>query len=121
MLEEEQLALTLVRAYLATDNDVWSNKAHIAMYQRTGQLIGEIIRQGGVKEEVLWSLSDQEFWELLRTAADPDGLETMKRLESGSSQGRWPQSSTRSKSSHTGPGCLTSNYARAIAFVHSAS
>ncbi|KAH8697004.1 hypothetical protein BGW36DRAFT_377743 [Talaromyces proteolyticus] len=82
VLEEEQLALTLARAYLATDRDVWSNKAHIDLYRRTGQLIGEIIRRGGVKEDALWSLSDQDFWELLRSAADPNGLETMKRLES---------------------------------------
>jgi HD superfamily phosphohydrolase len=82
VLEEEKLALTLARAYLATDRDVWSNKAHIDMYRRTGELIGEMIRRGGVKEEALWSLSDREFWELLRSAADPSGLETMKRLES---------------------------------------
>jgi HD superfamily phosphohydrolase len=82
VLEEDQLALTLARAYLASDRDVWSNKAHIDMYRRTGQLIGEMVRRGVVKEEALWSLSDEEFWELLRSAADPNGLEAMKRLES---------------------------------------
>ncbi|QKX56915.1 uncharacterized protein TRUGW13939_04023 [Talaromyces rugulosus] len=82
VLEEEQLALALARVYLATDRDVWSNKAHIDMYRRTGQLIGEIIGKGSVKEESLWSLSDQEFWELLRSAADANGLETMNRLQS---------------------------------------
>lgn len=82
VLKDELLALTLARAYLATDRDVWSNRAHIDLYQRTGQLIGDIVRRGAVKEEVLWAVSDQEFWKLLRNAADPDELETMKRLES---------------------------------------
>lgn len=82
VLEDEQLALTLARAYLATDRDVWSNRAHIDLYQRTGQLIGDIVRRGAVKEEVLWNLSDTEFWELLRGAADPTELKTMKLLES---------------------------------------
>lgn len=82
VLEDEQLALTLARAYLATDRDVWSNRAHISLYQRTGQLIGDIVRRGAVKEEVLWTLSDQDFWELLRSVADPNELEKLKRLES---------------------------------------
>lgn len=82
VLEDEQLALILARAYLATDRDVWSNRAHIDLYQRTGQLIGDMIRRGAVKEKVLWTLSDQEFWQLLRSAADPNELDAMKRLES---------------------------------------
>ncbi|KAI7969017.1 hypothetical protein EIK77_008208 [Talaromyces pinophilus] len=82
VLGDEKLALTLARAYLETDRDVWSNRAHIDLYQRTGQLIGDVVRRGAVKEEVLWAVSDQEFWELLRTAAEGNELETMKRLES---------------------------------------
>lgn len=84
VLKDKQLALSLARAYLATDRDVWSNRAHIHLYQRTGQLIGDMVKRGAVKEEVLWSVSDQEFWELLRSAANPNELETMKRLESES-------------------------------------
>lgn len=82
VLEDKYLALTLSRAYLATDRDVWSNRAHINLYQRTGQLIGNIVRRGAVKEEVLWTVSDQEFWELLRNSADSTELEILKHLES---------------------------------------
>jgi HD superfamily phosphohydrolase len=82
VLEDEKLALTLARAYLAMDRDVWSNRAHIDLYKRTSQLIGDIVRRGAVKEEVLWKLSDQKFWELLHNAADPNELDTMKHLES---------------------------------------
>lgn len=82
VLDDPQLALTLSRAYLATDRDVWSNRAHVDMYKRTGQVIGDLVRQGCVKEEALWVLSDQEFWELLRRMATPEILQTMDKLES---------------------------------------
>jgi len=82
MLEDGQLALAFARAYLEIDRDVWSNPAHIDMYKRTGQLIGDMIRRGSVNDEDLWKLSDDEFWELLRNAAASREMESMKRLES---------------------------------------
>jgi HD superfamily phosphohydrolase len=82
MLEDQQLALALARAYLEIDRDVWSNPAHIDMYKRTGKLIGDMVRRGSVNDEDLWKLSDEEFWELLRGAAAPGELASMKRLES---------------------------------------
>lgn len=82
VLEDEHLALVLARAYLATDKDVWSNPKHIDIYKRASQLIGDMIKRGRVEEEALWRLSDKDFWELLRSAADSNGLEIMKRLES---------------------------------------
>ncbi|RAO66520.1 uncharacterized protein BHQ10_002532 [Talaromyces amestolkiae] len=82
VLEDKHLALILSRAYVATDRDVWSNRAHVNLYQRTGQLIGDVVRRGAVKEEVLWTVSDQEFWELLRNSADSNELEILKQLES---------------------------------------
>lgn len=82
VLDDEQLALRLARAYMASDRDVWSNRAHVDMSKRAGNLIKEILDRGGIKEESLWEMSDQEFWESLRTVADPTSLEIMKRLES---------------------------------------
>ncbi|KAL6858132.1 hypothetical protein ACO1O0_005585 [Amphichorda felina] len=40
VLDDPHVALILSRAYIAIDNDVWSNPAHIDMYQRTGQNFG---------------------------------------------------------------------------------
>lgn len=81
VLDNVDLSLRLARAYLECDRDVWSNRAHIDMYRRTGQVIGDVIKQGRIKEEQLWKLSDQEFWELLRSVADEEGRRVMERLE----------------------------------------
>ncbi|CAI7666608.1 unnamed protein product [Penicillium pancosmium] len=81
VLDNVELAHTLARAYLATDRDIWSNRSNINLYQRTGELIGNLVRRGVVREELLWEVSDEEFWEALRSAADPAGLESIRRLE----------------------------------------
>ncbi|KAJ5894571.1 hypothetical protein N7495_006262 [Penicillium taxi] len=81
VLEDPQLALTLARAYLAADRDVWSNRAHVDIYKRTGQVIRDLVEQGFVKEETLWSQSDQDFWALLRREATPEVLHAINRLE----------------------------------------
>ncbi|KAJ5623931.1 hypothetical protein N7510_000240 [Penicillium lagena] len=83
VLEDVELALTLARAYLATDRDIWSNRSNINLYQRTGQVIGNLIRRGVIKEELLWAGSDEEFWKTIRSAADPGSLDSMKHLETG--------------------------------------
>jgi HD superfamily phosphohydrolase len=81
VLGNPQLALTLARAYMAADRDVWSNRAHVDIYKRTGQIIGELVKQGFVEEEALWSLSDKAFWALLRHQATPEISLSMDRLE----------------------------------------
>ncbi|KAL4770025.1 hypothetical protein BDW60DRAFT_193378 [Aspergillus nidulans var. acristatus] len=81
VLDNPNLALILSRAYINTDKDVWSSPAHIDMYQRTGQVIGELVEAGSVDDKVLWQLSDEEFWTLLRQAASPEQLRAIKRLE----------------------------------------
>ena len=81
VLSDADLALKLARAYLAADRDVWSNRAHADMYSRTGQLIKDMVSRGSIMEETLWMVSDKEFWELLRNAANPEELEIIKALE----------------------------------------
>ncbi|KAK4113043.1 hypothetical protein N656DRAFT_778559 [Canariomyces notabilis] len=81
VLTDRDLAMTLARAYLAVDRDVWSNPAHISVYQRAGRVIGDAIRSGVVRESDLWGLSDREFWKVLREATDEVGKESMRRLE----------------------------------------
>ncbi|EED21025.1 conserved hypothetical protein [Talaromyces stipitatus ATCC 10500] len=82
VLGDEHLALTLARAYLESDRKVYSDLGNVELYRRTGQVIGDLIRKENIKEEALWTLSDQEFWELLRKTADPARLEALNRLES---------------------------------------
>ncbi|KAA8645616.1 hypothetical protein EYZ11_003481 [Aspergillus tanneri] len=82
-LSDPKLALSLARAYIAVDREVWCNEAHVDMYRQTGQLIGDMVRRGVIEEEVVWKLSDQDFWQLLRSKADQKGREVMDRLESG--------------------------------------
>ncbi|KAI0514700.1 hypothetical protein F5B22DRAFT_647457 [Xylaria bambusicola] len=81
VLNDPHVALTLSRAYIAADKDVWSSPAHIDMYQRTGRVIGELVEAGSVDDEMLWQVSDAEFWTLLRQAANPEQLRAIKRLE----------------------------------------
>ncbi|KAL4947111.1 hypothetical protein BDW69DRAFT_179012 [Aspergillus filifer] len=81
VLDDPNVALLLARAYINADKDVWSNPAHIDMYQRTGQLIRELVEAGSVDDKVLWQISDAEFWSLLRQVANPEQLRAIKRLE----------------------------------------
>ncbi|KAL4797551.1 hypothetical protein BDV19DRAFT_359075 [Aspergillus venezuelensis] len=81
VLDDPGIALDLSRAYIAADNDVWSNPAHIDMYERTGKVIRELVEAGTVDDKVLWQVSDEDFWALLRRVANPEQLESIKRLE----------------------------------------
>ncbi|PTU19090.1 hypothetical protein P175DRAFT_0502597 [Aspergillus ochraceoroseus IBT 24754] len=81
VLKDAELALSLARAYLAMDRDVWSNRANVDMYARTGRVIATVINQGCIDEEQLWKLSDDDFWALLRKVADPESLKALTRLE----------------------------------------
>ncbi|ATY65129.1 phosphoribosyl-aminoimidazole-succinocarboxamide synthase [Cordyceps militaris] len=81
VLDDAEVALTLSRAYTTTDKDVWSNPAHIDMYERTGRVIGELVEAGSVEDKVLWQVSDAEFWTMLRQAANPEQRRAIERLE----------------------------------------
>ncbi|KAI1357584.1 hypothetical protein F5Y08DRAFT_324014 [Xylaria arbuscula] len=81
VLDDPHIALTLSRAYITTDKDIWSNPAHADMYERTGRVIGELVESGSVGDQVLWQVSDTEFWTLLRQAANPEQLAAIQRLE----------------------------------------
>ncbi|RAL06400.1 metal dependent phosphohydrolase [Aspergillus ibericus CBS 121593] len=81
VLTDPQVALRLARAYMTTDREVWSNPTHVEMYRKTGQLIGDLIRGGQIQEAMLWAMSDEEFWELLKDVADPEGAETLEKFE----------------------------------------
>ncbi|KAH8660614.1 hypothetical protein BX600DRAFT_514204 [Xylariales sp. PMI_506] len=81
VLQSAELALTVARAYMACDRDVWGNTAHGDLYERTANLMRDLIRNGSVQEEELWRFSDVEFWARMRKAADPQGQEAMDRLE----------------------------------------
>ncbi|KAI1762974.1 hypothetical protein GGR53DRAFT_532062 [Hypoxylon sp. FL1150] len=83
VLRDREAALGLARAYAACDRDVWGSPAHGDLYLRTAQLMRAAIRGGGgVPEEELWRLSDEEFWSRMREVLDDAGREAMKRLES---------------------------------------
>lgn len=81
VLDDPYIALILSRAYITADKDVWSNPAHVDMYQRTGRVIGDLVEAGSVDDKVLWQVSDVEFWALLRQAANPEQLRALERLE----------------------------------------
>ncbi|KAJ5614433.1 hypothetical protein N7528_008087 [Penicillium herquei] len=81
VLDDPQLALVYARAYMAVDRDVWSNLAFADLYLRTGSIIRELVDSGRIKAEVLWSLSDDDFWALLRREATPEISREMDRLE----------------------------------------
>ncbi|KAB8277782.1 phosphoribosylamidoimidazole-succinocarboxamidesynthase [Aspergillus minisclerotigenes] len=83
VLRDIDLALAYARAYGECDRDVWCNPAHAVMSRKIGQLIGGLVQQGSLKEEVLWNLSDREFWELLKSKVDSKGLETIEHIEAG--------------------------------------
>jgi HD superfamily phosphohydrolase len=79
--DDAQVALILARAYITTDRDVLSNPAIVDMSERTGRLIGELVEAGSVNDEMLWHMSDAEFWILIRRAANPQQLRAIERLE----------------------------------------
>ena len=80
VLSDVSLALRLSRAYIECDRDVWCNPSHIDMYKRTGQIIRDLVEQGKVSDDDLWC-PDDEFWALLRSASDAEGLKELERLE----------------------------------------
>lgn len=81
VLVDPHVALILSRAYITADKEVWSSPAHVDMYQRTGRVIGELVAAGSVDDKVLWQVSDEEFWTLLRQVANPEQLRAIERLE----------------------------------------
>jgi HD superfamily phosphohydrolase len=82
VLKDGDLGLILARSYLACDRDVWSNPAHVDMARRVGDLIGAMVRDGRLSEDVLWCEGgDKEFWEMMRRLADDEGKREMDRLE----------------------------------------
>lgn len=81
VLDDPHVALILARAYITADQDVWSNPAHVDMYLRTGQVIGELVEAGSVDDKVLWQVPDAEFWTLLRQRANSEQLRAIERLE----------------------------------------
>jgi HD superfamily phosphohydrolase len=81
VLEDPQLALALARAYLAMDRDLWSNRAQVDLYRRTGRIISDLVKSGRVEEGALWALSDEDFWALLRREATPEILREMDKME----------------------------------------
>lgn len=81
VLNDPQVALTLSRAYIAADREVWSNPAHVDMAQRTGHVIGDMIASGVLEDKALWQVSDAELWELLRQGANPEQRRAIQRLE----------------------------------------
>ncbi|KAI9151948.1 putative protein YdhJ [Paramyrothecium foliicola] len=82
VIQDQELALILARAYLAADRDIWSNPAHVTMSKDVGSLISATVRSGRIQEETLWQLSDREFWAQLRSVAEPAELAIIQRLES---------------------------------------
>jgi HD superfamily phosphohydrolase len=81
VLDDPQVALILSRAYITTEKDFRSDPAIVDMSERTGRVIGELVKAGSVDDKMLWQMSDAEFWDLLRQAANPDQLRAIKKLE----------------------------------------
>lgn len=84
VLDDPQLALKLARAYLEADEFAWSNLGHVDMYKETGRLIREAVIEGLIKEEWLWTMSDQEVWDYLRQNGTPQMSRDMQALETQS-------------------------------------
>ncbi|KAI1086027.1 hypothetical protein F5B19DRAFT_201394 [Rostrohypoxylon terebratum] len=82
VLRDQEIALRLAKCYMRCDRDVWGNPSHGSLYTRTAELMRSSIRGGGVPEEDLWKLSDEEFWAEMRKVVDSKGQEAMDRLES---------------------------------------
>ncbi len=78
-LRDPALAITLSRAYIATDAGVWCNPAHADMYVRAGALIHSLVADGRMAEDELW-LDDKAFWAAMRAACDEEGRREMDAL-----------------------------------------
>ncbi|KAH6639098.1 hypothetical protein C7974DRAFT_387873 [Boeremia exigua] len=81
VLDDPRVALILARAYITTDRDVLTRPGIVVMSERTGQVIGELVKAGAVNDKMLWQMSDAEFWAEIRKAANPEQLRAIKRLE----------------------------------------
>lgn len=81
VLDDPHVALILARAYITTEKGFMSNPAIVDMSERTGRIIGELVKAGSVDEKMLWQMSDIEFWGLLRQTANPEQLCVIKKLE----------------------------------------
>ncbi|KAI1386028.1 uncharacterized protein F4822DRAFT_360676 [Hypoxylon trugodes] len=84
ILESQEDALALATGYMTCDRDVWGNPAHGDLYTRTADLMRSSIRAGGIQEEELWRLSDDEFWAKMRQVLGQDEQKAMIKLESES-------------------------------------
>ncbi|KAI0879781.1 uncharacterized protein GGS22DRAFT_176788 [Annulohypoxylon maeteangense] len=82
VLRDPEIALSLANGYMRCDRDVWGNPSHGSLYTRTAELMRSSIRSGGVREDDLWRLSDEQFWAEMRKVVDSKGQEAMDRLES---------------------------------------
>ncbi|KAI1456099.1 hypothetical protein F4805DRAFT_251142 [Annulohypoxylon moriforme] len=82
VLRDQEVALSLAKGYMRCDRDVWGNPSHGSLYTRTAELMRSSIRGGGVREEDLWKLSDEQFWAEMRKVVDAEGQKAMDRLES---------------------------------------
>ena len=80
-LVDRNIALTLARAYLAMDRDVWSNPAHIDLYRRTGEIIRDAVSKGKIATTTLWELSDVDFWKKLWDVADEEQRRSMTNMK----------------------------------------
>ncbi|KAJ0424959.1 hypothetical protein BJY00DRAFT_226678 [Aspergillus carlsbadensis] len=83
VLRDAEVALGFSRAYIAADAALWGNSAHGDMYRRLAGVIRNVIRQGLVQEEALWTLSDKEFWDLMRSVASEEDRAVLDGLEEG--------------------------------------
>jgi HD superfamily phosphohydrolase len=80
-LEGADIALEFSRAYIAADAALWGNSAHGDMYRRLAGVIRNVIRQGLIQEEALWTLSDRQFWDLMRSVASEEDRGVLDGLE----------------------------------------
>ncbi|KAL3446919.1 hypothetical protein BJX65DRAFT_278285 [Aspergillus insuetus] len=80
-LGDADIALKFSHAYIAADAALWGNSAHGDMYRRLAGVIRNVIRQGLIQEEALWTLSDQEFWDLMRSVASDEDCGVLDGLE----------------------------------------
>lgn len=81
VIDSPEAAALLARAYLASDRDIWSNPAHVRMASRAGALIGAVVSSGRLPDDVLWTMSDKDFWVALRGAANEEERKTMDEIE----------------------------------------
>jgi HD superfamily phosphohydrolase len=82
-LDDADIALEFSRAYIAADAALWGNSAHGDMYRRLAGVIRNVIRQGLIREEALWTLSDRDFWDLMRHVASDEDRGVLDGLEKG--------------------------------------